>query len=299
MKVCLIYNASDPRCGFRNFGDQTAIALARAGCFVTTFDGSYPAVYLRHQQALPSAFFPPDIETYDVVHLIWNAMTMNHYSGAGWPHAPVISWWDGGPSDATCPFTAAMQVRWSAYPREGYHYLWYPVPDWVTDLPAPTLSPFTVGMSSVRGDGVPLLQILGARWGWALNLPDGTWRSIGDEVRRLARSTINVCWYHTAPIWRDRASAPSMLLASGRPLLINADPLTAHLQGRADIYQQPYASGALDMQCLEDALRDCDARRRDLRCPTETAHDLSWTVATTRMLAVWQEAIDGVQRLAG
>lgn len=289
MRVLLIYNASDTKCGFANFGWQTATALRRAGCAVTVWDGGYPVVHARSERQEPD-FFPADVETYDVVHVIWNALTLNHYSGARWPVHPVISWWDGGPSDASCPFQDTMQVRWSDYPREGYEYLWYPVPDWVDDLPTPAPR-FTVGASSVRGDGVPLLQQICQKRGWAMNLPDGVWRAHDDEVRRLARSMVNVCWYHTPPLWHNRASAPSMMLASGRPLLINGDPLVAHLVGRADVYYQQLnvPDPPADAQILEDTL--CWLSRQPLlHAPIQTAADLSWTVAAQRMLQIWQEA---------
>ena len=283
MKVLIIANFSDARCGFRNFADQTVAALQRAGVEVSSFDGAYPSVYARHQIGI-DAFFPPDIARYDVVHLIWNAMTMNHYSGADWTTCRLTSWWNGGPSDASCPFEAAMQVKWSDWSRDGHYYQWYPVPDWVDDLP-PADPIFTVGASSVRGDGIAEIQQVCAAHGWPVNLPaPGQWLSVEDEIRRLARSTVNVCWYHTSPIWQNKASAPSMLLASGRPLAINHDHLVGHLEAAADLYHGE------DLEPLLCQIED-DWRQGRLILPTSTAAQLSWTVAAGHFVAAWKGAM--------
>lgn len=288
MKVLVIGNFSDRRCGFQNFSAQMLTAFTHAGHDIAAWDGAYPSVYARQQ--LPDTqylgLFPADVLTYDVVHLIWNAMTMNHYNGADWAAlkgGPIVSWWDGGPSDAFCPFKAWMQVRWSDYSRDGYYYQWYPVPDWVDALPNPD-PVFTVGASSVRGDGVADIRQVCETHGWAMNLPTpGTWVSVEDEVRRLAHSTVNVCWYHTPPLWHNRASAPSMLLASGRALAINHDLLVGHLETASDVYHG---------EDLEDLLVHIEQewRQGHLHLPTRTASLLSWTTAVDRFVTVWTAA---------
>lgn len=297
MRVLVIGNLSDVRCGFQNFSAQTLTALTRAGHAVVAFDGTYSAVYARHQDAAthPFAFFPPDVASFDVIHIIWNALTLNHYNGADWAGlamrpdgGPIISWWDGGPSDASCPFLEWMQVRWSDYPRPGYHYLDYPVPDWLDPLTFPPPAPsFTVGASSIRGDGMALIEDICTRQQWAMNLPTpGAWVPLEDEIRRLARSTVNVCWYHTPPLWHNRASAPSMLLAARRPIVINTDPLVAHLWARPDIYHGEDTAQGLEQTLLAIAHRP-EARRLT---PRVTADAFSWTRATNVMTHVWRAA---------
>lgn len=297
MKVLLIGNLSDRRCGFQNFTAQMCKALdARGDVELVTYDGTYSEVYARQQ--LPGrvydGFFPADLDDYDVVHLIWNAMTMNHYSGAPWAQVPgVTSWWDGGPSDASCPFLAHMAVRWSDYPRDGYEYSAYPVPDWVEDLPA-TAPAFTVGCSSVRGDGVASVREVCLKHGWDLNLPTpGQWLTIDDEIRRLAYSSVNVCWYNTPPLWHNRASAPSMLIAAERPLLINEDPLVAHLWDYTDaqgIYHG--RKSGEDGPGLEECLIALHMlwRSDGLRRPTLPFDDLRWTTAARHFVQVWEDA---------
>lgn len=298
MKVCLIYNASDRRCGFVNYGQQTETALRRAAHDLTVWDGTYEQVYGRQQ--LPTTpylgMFPPDVLTYDVVHTIWHAMTLNHYAGAPWEQlagGPLLSWIDGGPSNASCPFKAHMQVRWGHYPRpieEAYHVTPLPIPDWVTDLPRPNPS-FTVGATSVRGDGVEELRQVCVTHGWQTNLPQpGQWLSVEDEIRRLARSSVNVCWYDTPPLWKDRAGAPSTALASRRPLLITDDSLLGHLWGYTDLYHGRLAvRGGPDLSaCLTQITADHAAGTLNL--PWKVLEDFSWTSVTTDFTRVWEEA---------
>ncbi len=289
MKILLIANFSDRRCGFQNYAMQTLTALARAGHDVTAYDGTYSAVYARQQTGDPG-FLPPDAATYDVIHVIWHALTLNHYSGCTWPAGPLLSWWDGGPSNASCPFADSMQVRWSAYTREGYAYNWYPIPDWIPALPDPPTA-FTVGATSVRGDGVAEIRQVCEQHGWATNLPvPDQWLPIEDEVRRLARSTVNVCWYDTPAIWLDRAGAPSMALASHRPLLITDDSLLGHLHAYQDLYHGKIAKRGgptLDM-CLSQIA--WDHHGGSLRLPGAVLADLSWTRAAEVFTEVWAEA---------
>lgn len=108
MKLCIIGNLTDRRCGIQNFCQQTITAFRHAGLNVTAFDGTYAQVYARQQEVQYhpeiDPFWPPDLESYDVVHFIWHALTINHYTGANWVRfdaAPCVkSFWDCGPSDA-------------------------------------------------------------------------------------------------------------------------------------------------------------------------------------------------------
>lgn len=288
IKVLVVWNASDRRCGFANYGYQTVEAFRRTpGVDVTPWDGTYQACCER------GSFFPPDVESYDVVHLIWHAMTLNHYTGVTqWPSRPVLSWWNGGPSDASCPFEQVFQVKWSEWPRPEdptYSHVDYPVVDWVTDLPAPA-SAFTVGTSSVRGDGVAAIREVCEKRGWAMNLPTaGAWIPLEDEIRRLARSTVNVCWYNSDAHWQSRSGAASTMLAARRPLLITRDALLTHLWEASDVWVSPEGSTEYLDMCL------CGIKRLSendtLYVPNRTFDRLSWTRATRTFLSRWQEAL--------
>ena len=279
MRILVVWNASDRRCGFQNYGAQTVRALANAGHHVVPFDGTYSQVYQR-REAGADPFLPENGHTYDVIHVIWHAMTLNHYSGATWPKgpsAPLLSFWDGGPSNCWCPFVDAMDVKWCCYPKEGYRDQWYAIPDWVDDVPAPDPQ-FTVGVSSIRGDGVPEIVATCERNGWAINQPaPDQWIPLEDEVRRLARSTVNVSWYDTIPLWKDRAGGPSTLLASGRPLLITDDSLLGHLVDAPDLYHGKIAArGGPDLETSLKAI-EADWTAGTLRLPQETVQRLSWS----------------------
>jgi len=291
MRIAVISNFSDRRCGFQNFSVQLVTALRRAGHTGVDWDGTYSAVYAR-QQTGSEAFLPPDAASFDVIHVIWSAQTLNHYSGATWPAGPLLSFWDGGPSDAYCPFRGAFSCLWTCYDRaaEGYHENWYPIPDWIDDLPE-TASEFTVGCTSVRGDGVAEIAEVCTRQGWAMNLPTpGVWIPLEDEVRRLARSTVNVSWYQTPPLWKDRAGAPSMALASHRPLLISRDSLLSHLEGFPDLYHgilKVHGGEGLE-RALEHIYEDWYAYK--LIYPSEVLDRLSWTRSVALYESVWSRA---------
>ena len=292
MKICVICNFSNTNCGISNFGHQTVAAFRHAGHDVLAWDGNYPVVYARREAGL-DPHLPPDLDSYDVLHVIWHAITLNHYVGVDWasfptmmPHGgPILSLWDCGPSDAYCPFDQWFPIKWMLYKdegREGYHIMDYPVPDWTDELPEPAAA-FTVGASSVRGDGVQWLREICAAEGWALNLPTpGVWLTIEDEIRRLARSTINVCWYNSSAVWKDRASAPSMLIASKRPLLINQDKLLAHLHDAQDVYHGTRD----DLPAVLKAIYE--QHRYGLMLPLQSYHRMRWSAAIPRFLSVWK-----------
>ncbi len=286
MKIAVISNHSTRRCGFAKYSYETVTALARAGHQVVAWDGVYEKVYAR-REAGEESFLPPDAESFDVIHVIWHANTMNHYNGATWPKGPVLSLWNGGPSDAYCPFADAFDVKWSCYPLEGHRDHWYPVLDWVKDLP-PTAEEFTVGATSVRGDGISeIIEVCGRR-GWATNLPvPDQWLSLEDEVQRLAYSTVNVCWYNTPDIWKDRAGAPATALASGRPLLITRDSLLSHLWDAPDIYHGRHAKR--EGKGIDDALQliSEDWEAHMLRIPRATQKQFSWTRAVQTFEEGW------------
>lgn len=288
MKILLVSNFSDKRCGYQNFSVQMLTALRRAGHEVTPFDGTYSAVYARQQEG-QSGFLPPDAGGYDVIHTIWSAQTMNHYSGCQWPTGPLLSIWDGGPSDAYCPFMGVMQCRWTCYDRsaEGYHENWYPIPDWINDLPE-TSPEFTVGCTSVRGDGVAEIREVCERRGWEMNLPTpGAWIPLEEEVRRLALSTVNVSWYQTPPLWKDRAGAPSTALASHRPLLVSQDSLLSHLEGFSDLYHGTLkVHGGAGLEAALEAVWD-DWKASRLVYPSEVLDRLSWSRSAALYGQIW------------
>lgn len=291
LKILVVGNFSDVKCGFQNFSMQTVRALLNAGHDVCPYDGTYSVVYARQQDPLtsPYAFLPPGAWDMDVIHTVWHPATLNHYNGADWEglrrnqRRPILSVWNGCPA-AWCPFTDLMDVRWGVLGREeGHRQIWYPIPDWVEGLPEPDKE-FTVGYSGVRGDGLPLLKEVCEQQGWKTNFSEpGVWLSQEEEIRRLARSTVNVCWYSAEH--DDRSGSAMVCLASKRPLLVNDVPMMTHLKPytEADVYMP--ACG------LEEALLQLRVTAREqseiLLKPKQILSDLSWSSAVTVLEEGW------------
>lgn len=299
MRVLLIYNATSRRCGNEQHGLQTAIALRRAGADVTVWDGTYETIYEKLQQNVP-AYVPADLADYDVVHFNWHPASINHYNpehfaGARFLSVRLIDL----PPHSWCPVEDRADFLIAAEPYEKADLIVpNPVVDWVTDLPEPD-NEFTVGVSGVRGDGY--LDVLQAcldhpSWRYNARTPDDPWLSIDDEVRRLARSTVNVAWYHGS---RGVAGAPSMLLASRRPLLINYSPMLRHLANFDQVLRTAAASPGAPLEQVERWWRTAGY----LQTPEERAVDaavaFSWSRAATRMLDAWQDAINKKDRSWG
>lgn len=281
MKILVIGNFSDTRCGFQNFSVQTATALQRAGHVVRAWDGTYSLVYARQNSPDHAhAFLPPDAPTYDVLHTIWHPATMNHYSGCVWPAGPILSVWNGCPA-AWCPFTDRMTIRWGVLGTEPDHrQLFYPIPDWVDALPEPD-PVFTVGYSGVRLEGVEALRQGCLARGWAMNFSDPTrWLTQEEEIRRLARSTINVCWY--GAVHDDRSGSAMVCLASRRPLLTNTVRMFTHLEGFTDHYRADDVLGALDQ------VHDDWQAGRPLRRPEALLEAYNWTRAARALEEGWR-----------
>ena len=288
LKIAVIGNFSDNRCGFKNFSEQTVTALARAGHDVTKWDGTYSVVYARREAGIES-FLPPDADSYDVLHTVWHPATMNHYAGATWPTGPVKSVWNGCPA-AWCPFNDAMQVKWGVLGREeGHRQIWYPIPDWIDNLPEANPA-FTVGYSGVRGDGRLSLETVCRLHGWQMNFSDpAVWLSQEDEIRRLARSTVNVCWYGGEH--DDRSGSAMVCLASKRPLLVNTVRMMTHLYPYPDqVYIMPNGMDWLDLALTQ--LYKIWQQQEDFHQPQPTGilAEKSWSAAVKVLEVGWEAA---------
>lgn len=295
MKVLVIGNLTDTRCGFQNFTVQTITALRRAGHEVRQYDGTYTQVYARQQdpQTHPYSFLPPDAVDMDVIHVVWHPATLNHYNGADWvgmrerAHRPVLSVWNGCPA-AWCPFTDLMDVRWGVLGREeGHRQIWYPIPDWVEDLPEPDPQ-FTVGYSGVRKDGLAHILGICTHHGWAVNASDpAVWLSQEDEIRRLARSSVNVCWYSGEH--DDRSGGAMVCLASKRPLLCNDVRMMLHLKpySGTDVMLCENDPAILRAQLEQAAERWAARRETHFPLPTQVLADFSWSKAVNVLEEGW------------
>lgn len=237
MKVLHLSNFSSPRCGIRNFGDQMSTALRLAGATVVDWDIQYSRLYELVQRNEP-AYLPPDVMSFDVVHYNWHPVTSNHYGPGHFPWQqgakPIVSvYLNDIPPFSGCPFHDRADVRFTAEPSPGCIEIPYPIADWVTDLP-PTTPDFTLGIATVRGDGIALVREIAAGRNWRVIEPDRSgWLSFEEAVRHQAQPTVNVQWYHEG---RGKSGGASQAIASRRPVLLNDSPMFTHLAGYQDLY---------------------------------------------------------------
>jgi hypothetical protein len=282
MRVLLVTNLSARRCGIQNFGVQTATALRLAGAEVTEWDGCYSAIYEK-------PYLPLDAADYDVIHFNWHPVTINHYGPNHFPKGPVLSLYlNDLPPWSSCPVFDRADVRFSAEDHPSCVTLPYPIADWVTDLPDPPKE-FTVGWSGVRGDGAELLHKVCANLNAATNPPDGLWRSFDDEVRRQARSTVNVLWYHEQ---RGISGGASQAAVAHRALLLNDSRMFAHFWPyEKELYFCRRPCNLNPASHLTNMLKLIwvDWINGALQYPTTLLTDLSWSRAATRMLEIWEE----------
>lgn len=287
LKVLHLWNMTAGRCGIKNFGQMFSTALRNAGCQVDDWDITYPAMKARGDRGEPD-YMPANVGEYDVVHFGWHPITNNchlsyHFAdvvGVRSVYLHDIPPWSG------CPCLEVFQVRMTSEPSPiSTLEIPYPIVDWVDPKTLPPPNPeFTVGISGVREDGFHLVQEICERRGWELNVGEkGTWLSIEDEIRRLARSTVNVCWYHEQ---RGLSGTPGMMLGARRPLLINDSAMLRHMRGAVGVFHPSDLA-------LEYALISFEVgwKARELwRYQQPIDPKRSWSTAAKQIITAWEAA---------
>lgn len=301
MKVLVVGDFTSQPCGIRNFADQTVTALARhPGLEVTPWDGYYPEIYRRREAGEP-AYLPADAETYDVIHVNWHPIAFNTYGPDHFPcpraraypdppgrlpkvvKGPILSvYLHDIPPWSGCPFHERADVCFTSEPSPGCVVLPYPVADWV-ELPPCDPTVFSVGCSTLRGDGVAEVEAICAARGWPFRVPDRTagWRAFEEEVQRIARNTVNVLWYHEG---RGKSGGLSQTIAARRPVIISESPMFDHF---AEYYWELYRGANLE-KLLQFAYTDWVGQ--DMMRPISSAEGRSWSKATAQMVAAWEAA---------
>jgi hypothetical protein len=283
LRVLYISNESSVRCGVRAYGEQWVAACRRAGVSVTTFDGSY-----THIKTIDN-YLPTDALDYDVVHLNWDPQTINHYLPQHL--APIADRFSlflhDVPPNSTCPVIDLARWVWSYEPLDGSVVLPHGIPPTPDALPPPD-PPVVIGLTGIRRDpGIGQVQELCAARGWTVNQPawwtdEGQpWLSTDDEIRRLARSTVNVCWYHTSG--RGKSMAAMFCLAAQRPLVLSPSTMFSALHP----YGEEIVIGATtDIQGLEACVQQ--ALTQPYAIP-RVQQDLAWDAIIHPVLTAWQE----------
>jgi hypothetical protein len=179
---------------------------------------------------------------------------------------------------------------WGFEPGDRIQVIPEPVPPVPDDLPPPIRDPITVGVSGVRQDpGHFEVAALCASRGWQLNEPlwwgkSTIWLSNEAEIRRLAESTVNVCWYHTTG--RGKSMAAMFCVATGRPLVLSHSTMFSALwpyTHHDGIWRAPSVSLAVLEATIEVAVRGPGIS-------AALQQELGWDRVLQPVLAAWRAA---------
>ncbi len=283
MKVLVVGDFTQQPCGIRNFADQTVTALQRhPGLTVDKWDGNYPLLYARREAGLPCQL-PEHADDYDVIHLVWHPIAFNTYRSEHFTFGtkkPLISvYLTDIPPWSGCPFMDVVNVAFAAEESPGCVVLPYPVADWIDDLPSP-LPDFTVGCSTVRGEGVDTVRAICDYEGWKFRTPDrSVWLSFEDEVRRMAQNTVNVLWYDEQ---RGKSGGLSQAISARRPVVCSESAMFSHFEPYYFSFYRGSDAHSLLWRAYRDSVED------GLRFPLQAALDCSWSKATATMVEAWK-----------
>lgn len=282
MRILFINNLSTERCGVRAFGEQMVKALERAGDEVLVWDGTY-----SHVKA--NGYLPANADSFDLIHLNWDPQAINHYLPEHFfgANRPLSLFLHDVPPNSTCPVYDVARWRFGHEPYGNIDVIPHAVPRTPSPLDPPDHRGVTVGVTGIREDeGFVAVRQLCIQRGWTLNEPQwrvgGRWLSTHEEIRRLSRSTVNVCWYHTSG--RGKSMAAMFCAAARRPLILSGSSMFSSCWPYEDeIYfpadfsseEQHRLSWVTDLEPLiDEALRDLDAG--EAMIPDRICDELSW-----------------------
>jgi hypothetical protein len=232
MRVLMLANLSPLRCGEKEYALIWAGELRKLGVEITLWNGGHPAS------------LPEDAASYDLIHVNWGPAQMGHWGEGMIPEGvPLSIFLHDVPPNSTCLLAPRAQLLMSYEPMEGSVVLDHAVPSYVPS--AKPSEEITVGVTGIRGDGGhEIVRDTCARLGWGYSAPawweergnasveQGRWLSTEEEIERLARSTINVCWYHTSG--RGKSMGAMFCLAARRPLILSQSTMFSHLHPYKD-----------------------------------------------------------------
>lgn len=297
MRVLFVTNVG-PRCGVSQFGSQNAAALLAAGQDVTVHLADYPT------------YLPENSEKFDVVHINFHPGTLGHIQPQHLPKKPLISifWHETSPRwgrEETAPplFYAPNALHFAAEPIMGMKFFPIPVADYMPEpnlwdiggvdtinrfqvlpeeLPEP---PVLIGHTGLRRDGLDWLAHVCERRGWAISPSEG-WRSLEEEIERLARCHLVVCHSHAG--YAGMASAPMTAVAARRPILINSGRMLSVLSRINEVDfggSQLYKDDNLE-RGIETILEDIASGRE--KRPLEIAKFFCWSRRVHAMIEEWE-----------
>ncbi len=253
MIIGLVSNWGAERCGVQNFGRDWARALEDAGYDVPRLSWEFPAWCDQLLVNWDSGTLPPD-------GLPSRATVFVHHTYRGTP--------DVHPRQILSPI------------KGGGTYYPYPIP---ACAPSTPIQPRTIGVTTLRQEGVDYLQRAAVQIGATLCLPD-RWRDTPEEVARLASCAVLAAWYTDSP---GRSLALATMIAAQRPLLLSTPSrMFEYAEGSDEPYWEPYSNQSVEglAQRLAQMLAEVDAGIA--RIPVKLAH-WDWPTAIQLLARRW------------
>lgn len=246
-------------CGVRQFGEQWARALEVAGHTV-----------LRSQAA---GFVSCDQTLWN-----WDSGTRSPYLSPTPPQTTVFVHHTYRGVPRLPPDGRLLS------PINGYGtYFPYPIP--THRAPAGTvIQPKTLGVTTIRKEGLDYLGEACARRGWTLCPPD-RWRETDAEIDRLAECAALGAWYTESG---GRSLALATMIAAQRPLLLSNSQMFEYLEDEDPVYMVEYTNQHTDWivnmldQITQDALQP-----GGVAIPIGAAERWSWPVAIRQLEHLW------------
>lgn len=306
MRVLLVSNSEQTRCGISLYGKRQYQAMKGLGVDITDWSALYPK------------YLPPDVEEYDLVHFNFHPHTINHIQAQHLPKRPRLSGlfhearpdWLRDENRAFLPsLWYAIEMKMASEDVEGCRTFYTPVPDvnpeewrfrfWDAEGGV-TNPPIMIGNSSIRRDGMDWVEQAvidhnrdaPANHHWAISYSPSSedgWLSDQEEVDRLGLCDVLIAHYHSGYLGQSAGAAT--MLAARRPLIINSGPMVRTLWKYAEgpnpqLYKIEDAEEAINT-VLEDL------RHGRARYPLRLAEERSWTNQAKLMLSWWEELCQG------
>ncbi len=294
MRILFVSHTRE-RCGIAEYGRLHVQALRANQVDVVEWAADYP-IYL-----------PPDAEEYDVIHLNWHPVTINHILPEHLPKRPKISCFfhESAPVWETHGYPVlweGVEFRWTSEPMVGGTYFQVPCPDVdIEDPPTeafnlgPALGEVILGTSGIRGEGLDRIIPACERRGWSHRGSNSkVWLPMPEEVKRLSSCTINIAHYHSG--YTGQSMAVMTLVAARRPVLINSNRMLRTIKMFSHPIPDPYRiDGTIPAQvyCIEDVEEGIDTILEDMsegvaRRPTWLAHIYRWSFRVRLMIERWE-----------
>lgn len=155
-------------------------------------------------------------------------------------------------------------------------YFPYPVPTY--RAPAMLVEPRTIGVTTIRKEGVDYLQMAASRIGYRVCPPD-RWRDTDEEIERLSACEMLALYYSDSP---GRSLALATSLAAQRPMLLTVSQMFEYAHGSDEVTWIPWTT--YDMDPIAQGMLQTVQRGR---IPTRLADEWSWPVAIATLEELW------------